>query len=383
MARSRCVRSAAVSASTSAGSRICGSVRGHPDQRDTLAGPLPLPPGRQAPRHRVHAHIPAGQQEPVKPGHARQPPPQRPGRHPASLRPGHLQAAVPAGALRGHERQHIGRPDPPRRLAHHGEEDLQVIGHGQHRVRPAPASQELQVLIQQPDTQPHHQLPGRVPRPGSGGQQSQACRPSISIRTGLSACQDPYEDHPHIRSRMVHELWVRCGSGAGGHVGGEDVVGVTVEVLAGTVVAHRGARVGMAAAIWTSRRSTPASSMVVTNVWRSMCGCVRAIWTPAVPARRRRRRVAACRSIRVPRLLSRIGPACGRRRHGRWPGRPLGAAGLGRPCCLCRRPAGPGARVPRQGRRCPRRWTRRSAAPAARAWRPGRSRSGWRTGGRQ
>src|SRR5665647_687197 len=30
------------------------------------------------------------------------------------------------------------------------------------------------------------------------------------------------------------------------------------------------------AAIWTSRRSTPASSIVVTYVWRSMCGCMRA-----------------------------------------------------------------------------------------------------------
>jgi hypothetical protein len=29
------------------------------------------------------------------------------------------------------------------------------------------------------------------------------------------------------------------------------------------------------AAICTSRKSTPASSMVVTKVWRSMCGCIR------------------------------------------------------------------------------------------------------------
>ena len=35
------------------------------------------------------------------------------------------------------------------------------------------------------------------------------------------------------------------GSGAGGHVGGEDVVGVAVEVLAGPVIAHRGAGVGV------------------------------------------------------------------------------------------------------------------------------------------
>src|SRR5690349_18994148 len=35
-------------------------------------------------------------------------------------------------------------------------------------------------------------------------------------------------------------------SGAGGHVGGQDVVGVAVEVLAGPVITHRGARVGVA-----------------------------------------------------------------------------------------------------------------------------------------
>jgi hypothetical protein len=41
---------------------------------------------------------------------------------------------------------------------------------------------------------------------------------------------------------------------------------------------------------------------------RSMCGCALAIRTPAASARCRRRRVAAWRSIRVPRLLSGIGP---------------------------------------------------------------------------
>ena len=42
---------------------------------------------------------------------------------------------------------------------------------------------------------------------------------------------------------------LRCGSrsplGARGHVGGEDVVGVAVQVLACAVVAHGGARVGV------------------------------------------------------------------------------------------------------------------------------------------
>src|ERR1700730_7357594 len=34
-------------------------------------------------------------------------------------------------------------------------------------------------------------------------------------------------------------------AGSGGHVGGEDVVGVAVQVLVGPVVAHCGARVGV------------------------------------------------------------------------------------------------------------------------------------------
>jgi len=55
-----------------------------------------------------------------------------------------------------------------------------------------------------------------------------------------------------------------AGSGAGGHEGCENVVRVAIEILAGSVIPHRGARVG--AAIWTSRKSTPASKLVVTRV---------------------------------------------------------------------------------------------------------------------
>ena len=43
-------------------------------------------------------------------------------------------------------------------------------------------------------------------------------------------------------------------------------------------------------------------------MWRSMWGCALAVWMPAAWARCRRRRVAACRSIRAPRVFSRIGP---------------------------------------------------------------------------
>jgi hypothetical protein len=46
----------------------------------------------------------------------------------------------------------------------------------------------------------------------------------------------------------------------------------------------------------------------VTKVWRSMCGCILGIRIPAACARCLSRRVAACRSIRAPRVLRRIGP---------------------------------------------------------------------------
>src|SRR5215472_10519386 len=51
-------------------------------------------------------------------------------------------------------------------------------------------------------------------------------------------------------SAMPCDPWARAvgsaaRSGVGGHVGGQDVVRVAVKVLAGPVVAHRGARIGV------------------------------------------------------------------------------------------------------------------------------------------
>jgi hypothetical protein len=54
-----------------------------------------------------------------------------------------------AGALRGDERQHIGGPDLLRRLRHYRKEHLQVRRGRQHRVRPAPPGQELQIHLRQ------------------------------------------------------------------------------------------------------------------------------------------------------------------------------------------------------------------------------------------
>ena len=73
-------------------------------------------------------------------------------------------------------------------------------------------------------------------------------------------------------------------SRAGGHVSGEDVVRVAVQVLAGRVVPPSGARVGVPGGDLDVAEVGTRSSMVVTNVWRSMCGWVLAAWIPAVSA---------------------------------------------------------------------------------------------------
>ena len=46
-------------------------------------------------------------------------------------------------------------------------------------------------------------------------------------------------------SRAFEPRDKRAGSGAGGHVGGQGIVRRAVQILAGTVIPHRGARVGV------------------------------------------------------------------------------------------------------------------------------------------
>ena len=115
--------------------------------------------------------------------------------------------------LHGDADQHpaitLGRAQQP---GGRGKEHLQVIGHGQDRVRPAPPRQELQILIQQPDTQPHHDVTGRIPRPDQPHSSHRHAGPPISIRTGLSACQDPYEDHPHIMQIRMRSVVTAMGA---------------------------------------------------------------------------------------------------------------------------------------------------------------------------
>src|SRR5690242_20616621 len=57
--------------------------------------------------------------------------------------------------------------------------------------------------------------------------------------TGATACTagSPFDDEPVAASDLSIRSSAAC-SGAGGHEGGQDVVRMAVEILAGTVVAH-------------------------------------------------------------------------------------------------------------------------------------------------
>ena len=76
-------------------------------------------------------------------------------------------------------------------------------------------------------------------------------------------------DRRHPAARHAHRQGRSSASSAGGHVGGENVVGVAVEVLPYAVVAHGRAGSAWRAVICSSRRSTPAS--IVAAVAGSWC----------------------------------------------------------------------------------------------------------------
>jgi hypothetical protein len=69
-----------------------------------------------------------------------------------------------AGALGGDEPQHVRCDNLMWLLGNPPEEHPQVIGGGQHGVRPAPPSKELQIAIGQRHPQPHHPLAGGAPK---------------------------------------------------------------------------------------------------------------------------------------------------------------------------------------------------------------------------
>jgi hypothetical protein len=116
------------------------------------------------------------------------------------------------GPLSGHKREHIRRPDPPGTLLHDGKEDLQVVGHRQHRVRSAPPGQELQILIEQRNAEADLRVAGR----SDGANQTRADGGHTGAFSLLMDCrvlprQNVHEDHPHIKQKSAFAT-TACGS---------------------------------------------------------------------------------------------------------------------------------------------------------------------------
>ena len=74
-------------------------------------------------------------------------------------------------------------------------------------------------------------------------------------------------------------------SGTGGHVGGESVVGVPVEILAGPVIAGGRAGIGVPGGDLDIAQVNPGVQTGREKVCLSMWGCGRVIRTPACWAR--------------------------------------------------------------------------------------------------
>jgi hypothetical protein len=70
--------------------------------------------------------------------------------------------------------------------------------------------------------------------------------PWTNASRSLQPSSSGYHSNRFVGYRHVGICGKLKSSSGAGHVGGEDVVGVAVEVLAGTVVAHGGAGVGVA-----------------------------------------------------------------------------------------------------------------------------------------
>ena len=149
MARSRWVRSAPSSASTSAGERIFGSVRGTRTSGTTRDRARPAggwrahgAPGSSAPR------CPPGRPVGVEARHRRQPAGDRPGRQPrlAVAHPHHACDHLAGGPRTRRRRPPRPRPGPCRRRV---KNVFRSKATARKRVRPDPPGHELQIAIDQ------------------------------------------------------------------------------------------------------------------------------------------------------------------------------------------------------------------------------------------
>ena len=110
-----------------------------------------------------------------------------------------------AGALGGEEPQHVNRRNLLRCLRDDAEEHPQVVGRGRHRVRPAPAIQELQIVIEQRHPEPDQHLPSGISRTDQTriGQRHLGASSSVD-RAATTAGRNVLLDHVHnkqIRER--------------------------------------------------------------------------------------------------------------------------------------------------------------------------------------
>jgi hypothetical protein len=74
----------------------------------------------------------------------------------------------------------------PPRSAHDCEEDAQVVGRREHRVRPTASCEKLQIRIQLRHTKPHHKITRCVPRNAAGTDPLHSCGQPLRSR-GLPA----------------------------------------------------------------------------------------------------------------------------------------------------------------------------------------------------
>src|SRR5450756_727307 len=104
------------------------------------------------------------------------------------------------------EPQHIGCTDFAGGLGDNGEEHPQVIGGRQHRVRPAPPRQELQIVIEQRHPQPQNWLTRRATRTGQTGIQRRHLRNLLlDTQPATMACQNVHQDYVHNKQETVRK----------------------------------------------------------------------------------------------------------------------------------------------------------------------------------
>ena len=219
-----------------------------------------------------------------------------------------------------------------------GEMVKQVAGAAGRLRRPAPPSSR---------TQARRPRPGQSPSPAGADGYQRSVTTSHGMANGVAElCIRMHRRNALTSARPGVSRASRTGgtpggSGAGCHVGGEDVIGVAVEVLARPTW-------------WTSRRSTPASNggdegvPKHVRVWPGNpdLGC------PGESPQSSGGGVAVHPGAAAVEQDRPVGAGADR---GRWSGRPRVAAGRGRPWCPCRTRAAPGGRAPHPDRRCPHR----------------------------